>query len=68
MRLLSDNKTGTRFPKPSVWNVPNNIVQWDSIEFVEWKCPTCNHRWLEYSDEPECPEACPLCGCGLRDE
>ena len=61
MRLLSDNKTGTRY-------MLTVDMEMDDVEIVEWKCPTCNHRWLEYSDEPEYPEVCPLCGCGLRDK
>ena len=52
-------KTGTRIPYPAV-------IAGRRVELVEWKCPTCMHRWFEYSDEPEYPEVCPLCGCSLQ--
>ena len=52
--VISYLKTGVRIPyKDTGW------------ELVEWKCPTCCHRWWEYSIEPEYPTVCPLCGMDL---
>lgn len=61
MRLLSDCKTGTRIPYTS------KVTGWD-VELVEWKCPTCMHRWFEYSDAWDYPVVCPLCGSNLDEE
>lgn len=52
--VLSYLKTGVRIPYKNT-----------GIELVEWKCPTCMHRWFEYSDAPEYPLVCPLCGITL---
>ena len=49
-------KTGVRIPYKDT-----------GTELVEWKCPYCCHRWWEYSDADEYPEACPLCGLSLND-
>ena len=54
-RILSKCKTGVRIPYLG--------TDW---ELVEWKCPTCCHRWWEYSDATEYPESCPLCGLTLE--
>lgn len=47
-------KTGDRIPYKDT-----------GIELVEWKCPTCKHRWWEYDDEKEALIVCPRCGCDL---
>lgn len=52
--VLSYLKTGVRIPYKKT-----------GIDLVEWKCPNCMHRWFEYSDEPEYPHVCPLCGLDL---
>lgn len=52
--VLSYLKTGARIPYKNT-----------GIDLVEWKCPTCMHRWWEYSDEQEYPLCCPLCGVTL---
>ena len=54
-RPLTSFKTGIRIPYKNT-----------GIELVEWKCPTCCHRWWEYSDATEYPESCPLCGLTLE--
>lgn len=58
-KFLNNSKT--------IFKTGSEIKINDELSLVEWKCPTCKHRWWEYSDALEYPEVCPLCECWLAD-
>lgn len=41
-----------------------NSIPYRALTLDEWQCPTCKHRWFEFSDEDDI-ECCPRCGSDL---